>query len=255
MTETTAPNPPPAPPRPITARARQRAWAEAPVRLWWLSAVVIGLIALYVAATQISGALADRRLIEQGHVIDAKVIELDQSRSTMMRPMDRSSVLDNVLLQYDVPGSGPQEARGRLDPRPGETVRVGQTLQIRVDPANPRRWTDRTRARSWLAEMTSVALLAPLVVLLLIVAFVRRAAVLRVWRNEPSAEAVVVDAAHSAMAPRSRTLRMTLTGGADNRVFTTLYPVHAGVPAVGETVWVVAPKGRPGKAVVARLYE
>ena len=100
--------------------------------------------------------------------------------------------------------------------------------------------------------MTAVALLLPVVALLVIVAFVRRAAVLRVWRNEPSAEAVVVDVKNSAIAPRSRILRLTLKG--DTRVFTTLYPLRAGVPAVGESIWVVAPPAKPNKGVVANLY-
>jgi hypothetical protein len=222
------------------------------VRLWWLSAIVIGLIASYLGVTQLAAALEDRRLIVQGRPVEATVVELDQTRSTMTRPMDRN-VPREVVLQYETPDAGPLEVKGRLDPRPGESVQVGQTLQIRVDPADPRRWTDRSRAKAWLAEMTSVALLVPLVAALLIVALIRRAAVLRVWREGHASEAVVVDTAHSAMAPRSRALRLTIKG--DTRVFTSLYPVRAGVPAVGDTVWVVAPPGRPHKAVVARLYE
>lgn len=242
---------PPPPPRPVTPRARRRAWAEGSVRLWWMSAIVIGLIASYLAVTQLADALANRRLIEQGHLVEATVVELDQTRSTMTRPMDRNFSRE-VVLQYTPPGGVEQEVRGRLDARPGETVQVGQTMKIRVDPANPRRWTDRSRAKAWLAEMTSVALLVPLVAALLVVALLRRAAILRVWREEPASEAVVVDTAHSAMAPRSRALRLTIKG--DTRVFSTLYPLRAGVPAVGETLWVVAPPGKPQKAVVAGLY-
>lgn len=252
MTETTTTHSPPAPPREITARARSRAWAEASVRLWWLSAIVIGLIAAYLAVTQLAGALAERRLIEHGHAVEATVIELDQTRSRMTRPISRD-VTREIVLRYHVPGiDEPLEVKGRLDARPGEVVQVGQPMQIRVDPSNPRRWTDRTRAKPWLVEMTSVALLVPLVAVLLLVAFLRRAAVLRVWRNEPALEAVVVDVVNSAIAPRSRIVRLTLTG--DSRVFTTLYPVRAGIPVVGETISVVAPPGRPHKAVVAKLY-
>ena len=249
MTET-IPHSIPAPPREINPRARRRAWAESSVRLWWMSAIVIGLIASYFAATQLAAAVGDRRLIEQGLAVDAKVIEVEQTRR-ITRPIPRD-VSREIVLQYEMPGQPPMEVRDRIDPRPGEFVQVGQTMKIRVDPADPRRWTDRTRAKSWLAEMTSVAILLPLVVVLLVVALVKRAAVLRIWRDEPAAEAIVVDVATSAMAPKSRVLRLTLKG--ESRVFTTLYPVRAIVPAVGKSLWVAAQPGKPNKAVVAKLY-
>ena len=255
QTTTTAPPPtgppPPSPPRDINARARRRAWDEAPVRLWWLSAIVIGLIAVYFAVTQLADALADRRLIEQGTQVDAEVLKVDGSNIT--RPMKRD-VERLVTLRFTLPdGRAVETGDHRLSPDPDAYVRVGTKIPIRVDPTDPTRWTDRTRPKPWLAELTAVALLLPLVALLLLVAFVRRAAALKIWRDAPAAEAVVVAVAHSAMAPRSRVLRLTLRG--DSRVFTTLYPLRGGLPAVGETIWVVAPTGKPNRAVVARLYE
>jgi hypothetical protein len=40
----------------------------------------------------------------------------------------------------------------------------------------------------------------------------------------------------------------------DRRLFTTLWPHHAGELVAGETVLVIAPPTNPGRALVADLY-
>ena len=57
-----------------------------------------------------------------------------------------------------------------------------------------------------------------------------------------------------ALAPLSRLLRFTVNDGSSSRVCSVLVPTRAGVPARGETISLVMPRGVPQRAVLAKLY-
>lgn len=67
----------PQPPRPITRNARRRSWGERHVRVWWLVALAIALVAIYVTAAQIINSTKDRWLIEKGLKLDAEVVGIE----------------------------------------------------------------------------------------------------------------------------------------------------------------------------------
>ena len=135
----------------------------------------------------------------------------------------------------------------------GRAVRIGDYINIIYDPADPSRWTDRTSV-SMADKFLIPAVLVPAAVILLLVAFLKRRSILAVWRDQPLAEAVVVDVRSSALYPRSHVVRLTLLTDASQRVFATVIPSAYGNLAKGDTIHVVAPVSKPQQAVVAALY-
>ena len=99
-----------------------------------------------------------------------------------------------------------------------------------------------------------VYVLGALFMLMLMLTVWRRRGVLRVWRDQPLAPAVVVESRHTAIAPASRLVRFTFSDGDDRRVHSTLMPARAGVPAHGEMIWLICPPDKPSRAIVAELY-
>src|SRR5262245_58918431 len=59
-------------PRPLTPRARQRSWAELPVRVWLILTITIALVTVYFMVTRIIEAREDRWLIEHGTAVKAR---------------------------------------------------------------------------------------------------------------------------------------------------------------------------------------
>ena len=243
-------------PRALTPRARRRSWNELPVRIWVILAVAVTFITAYFTVSTYLGGRYGRWLIKHGQPVTAEVLVIEGTRDRR-GAFNRSDVL-RVQLGYTVNGKRYEylDAQGqlsRIDARPVPVIYVGDKIDIRVDPNDPRVWTDRTRPIPWYAEFTIVLLLLPLLALLALVALVRRRQVLNVWQNGEAAGAVVVEQRHTASAPLSRVVRFTLADGTDRRVWSTLVPARL-APAPGESMWVIFPPGNPGRAIVADLY-
>jgi hypothetical protein len=239
-------------PRAITPRARRRSWNEAAVRVWAILSVLVLLCTIYFTATRISTALHDRWLIEQGTRVQARVDAIDESKQAT-RAYNRRDIA-SVDLKYNAPNGAPVLVMHvPLTPQPG-TLRVGDTIPIRIDPSDPQRWTDRTQPKSWLVELTAVWFLLPMLALPVLAMFLRRYQMLKVWRTGEPAVAVVVDTKQSSIAPRSRVMRYALREGNDRRVFATLAPNSMGELHAGDEVMMVHAAGNPGKAVIAELY-
>jgi hypothetical protein len=168
----------------------------------------------------------------------------------------RSEVLTGKV-RYTLPGeTEPRTVPGSLSivATPGAVIHPGDHIALRVDPSDPNNWTDRTEPRSWVVELSVVAILLPLVLLLLLVAFLQRARVLRIWRHGEETAATVVEIRQTALAPLSRLVRFTVNDGSSSRVCSVLVPVRAGVPGRGDAVTLVMPRGVPQRAVMAKLY-
>jgi len=254
-----AAEPPPSlapPPRPVTPHAARRSWNELPVRIWVILAIAVAFITIYFTVDTYRAGRYERWLITRGQPVKAEVLVIEGTRDRR-GSFNRSDIL-RVQLGYTVNGKRYEylDAQGQLsrgDARPAPVIFVGDTIDVRVDPANPRTWTDRTRPPPWYAELTIVLLLLPLLVALAAFALLRRRQVLNVWRKGEAAAAVVLDHKQTATAPFSRVIRFTFADGRDRRVWSTLHPAK-GAPQPGETLWVIFPPGKPGRAVVASLY-
>lgn len=242
----------PAVPRPITSAARHRSWAEAGVRLWWMSAIAIALIVVYLTATQILSSIRARALLRSGIPITATIEDIPgRHQQTRGTPVP-------VRLTYTLP-DGRQFTDATvhlLDVTSNDVVlRPKDPLPIRVDPNDPARWTeDRERGSIFRSLGVSLALL-PVVLVLLLLAMLRRKSALAVWRSGELSDAIVLGQKSSALAPASQLLSISLINDPGKRVVTILHPRKAGVLSNGDTLCVLAPPGKPHRAIEAKLYE
>jgi hypothetical protein len=162
-------------------------------------------------------------------------------------------------LEFDWKG-GKHRVRGQLPGHMerGEHVVTGPAspVPIRVDPNDPDRWTDRKTSPPLLArQLIPAAIGLPIVAVLGLLAFLKRGAAARVWRDGQAALALVVGTGQSPFAPRSRALRCTAAESSDKRVFTVYLPAGAAPLTAGDAVWVVRPADRPEPAYAAGWFE
>jgi hypothetical protein len=232
----------PAPPRPLTTKARHRSWVEGSVRVWLILAILVGVVTIFFATDQTLSALQLRRLIDHGTVVNAKVS--DMSRGAWFQ------------LEYEVDGKTITSEQTPMMLKRQEQLQRGQTVPIRVDLDDPTKWTDRTRAElePIHRELIAAVILVPLFVLTVVMVFLKRRQVLRVWRDAPLVQAIVVETKQSSMSPLSRVVRFTIGSGASTRIWSTLIPARAGIPAKDEVIDLVCPPGNPDLAIVAKLY-
>jgi hypothetical protein len=257
MSQTPPPTPLaiPVPPRSITAIARRRSWAEMPVRLWCVLAIILAIVIVYFTVNQVMSGASERDMILHGIPVDAVLVQVSGSSNP------ESSFHRRETLAAKVRYTLPDEQVERLVPGslsilnpPDDVVHPGDRIPLRIDRADPKHWTDRTQPRSWLVELSVVMLLFPLLAILLIIAGLQQARVLRIWRQGEIAEATVVEVRQTALAPLSRLLRFTLNDGSNSRICSLLVPTRAGIPSVGETISIVMPRGVPQRAILATLY-
>lgn len=242
--------PPSAAPRELTSRVRRRSWVEPRVRVWWMLAAALIAVAGYFVAVQLARSAQDRWLINNGTAVQAKVLDANGNplQNKNYPPEDRAV----FKLRYEIAGKTPVEMTTQLKDQRAAVI-TGGHVKLFVDPNNPSRWTDRTEID--LAHDTLVGvMLAPIALILLIVAFVKRAGILRVWRTGAPLRAIVVDARQTAAAPLSRLVRFTPGGTGGKRIFTTLIPARLGAPRPGDAIWLIAPENRPRQAIVPAAY-
>jgi hypothetical protein len=250
-------DPLPAPPRPLNSRARKRSWAEAPVRAWMGASLFLAVLLAYLIAQNIHDAILDRRLIAQGVPTTAKIVDIagdgDPRKAVAMHGAtdDRT-----VHLSYtDQHGNAVESASRPIENPKFEGRHPGQTIEIRYDPERPESWTDRTEPLPWAARLTIVWMLLPLLIIALIMLVVRRAQVLTIWRDGVEANGTVVDLRQSAIAPRSRVVRVTLKDSEDRRIFSTFFPNAAGALQKGDELLLLTSPGNRSRVIAAELYE
>jgi hypothetical protein len=237
-------------PRPVTPRARRRAWAETNVRLWWLSALAVGFVALWLVSAEIIDGLNKRAKLRSGipviATIDTVAGKAVRTRGTPM----------NVRLRYSVNGVDIVDTQEKtIEATSGaDVIRGGDTLPIRVDPNDLTQWIEDRPPASILGSIGISLAILPIALLLLLVAFVKRNAVLSVWRNGEPDVATVVASKSSSLAPASQLLSVTLDKDASKRVVRMLHPRGAGLLSPGDNLAVVAPPGKPQRAIETALY-
>ena len=240
------------PPRQVTARGARRAWGDRRVKFWWVCAVAIAVIAAMIAGERVWATLRERDLIRNGAAVTATVIGMQRSMRVGYT-LPRTDSLD-VKLKAQLPDGREVLLEGTL-PRDSGVVRIGMPLEIRLDPLNPTRWTDRTEMLDWGTELIIPISLVPLILVLLGTAIWQRQRVLNVWRHGSPVQGIVHELKHTAMAPLSRLVRYSIAGPDGKRIFSTFIPSSAGIPAVGETIHLLALSDRADRTVVTKLYE
>jgi hypothetical protein len=244
----------PSPPRPVTRRVGRRAWLEPGVRIWWMSAAAVALIAVALGSIEWSRAYRQRRLLAGGIGVAARV---EKARGgTIAHKHVRNEPIP-VTLSFTLPpphAQTPQNVTGVLRAQPEGYVQVGMSLAIHVDPSDPAQWIEDAPPRPWLEEMLVVALLMPLVLLLLLAAWLRRRGVLAVWRTAPLVRGQVIDQRNSAAAPRSRVLRLRIESDPHKHLVSALYPMRLGPIAAGDRVWVICRSESPQRALLAEAF-
>jgi hypothetical protein len=240
------------PPRPVTPQGSRRAWGDLRVRFWWLCAIALAIVTLIIAASRIAANIRERDLIQNGVKVTATVVGMDGStRVGWTQPRSDSH---DVRLRAKMPDGQSLTLSGNL-PSGAGVLKIGGEIEIKIDPNQPSRWTDRTEAHSWAADLVIPLSLLPIILLLLAIALLRRSQVLRIWRNGDLVQGIVHDLRHSAMAPRSRLVRFTIPDLANSRIFSTLIPTSLGIPHEGDTIPIVAMPETPERSVAAQLYE
>ncbi len=198
------PGPPPAdPPRDVTDRVRRASWSEPRVRFWLLVTLVLLAVDLYLLVSQHLGSRRDAALFATGREVPARIIavESDTVRGHQYPAGGR------VRLQYEVDGKAFEVfavPRGFTD-----VVKIGELMALRVDPADPTVWTARPRPPSLLEQTLAALTLAPAVAAAGELMCTRRDSGLLTCRPGEALAAVVLDAKHVAVAPRSRAVRCT----------------------------------------------
>jgi hypothetical protein len=236
---------PPEPPRPVTPRARSGSWTEPRVRAWWLAAAGVLIVCLYFLTSRYLQWRKDMVLIRDGQPIEAYVYSADGYPI----PGRRRPPTSPVELHYEV-GGKKYQVQGYLTGRKDSFV-VHTNVPIRVDPDNPARFTAREEPTSLTLQLVGGLILLPFTALLAIVAFVQRARLLALWRNGRTLDAIVLDARHTALAPRSWLVRCAPADPEDKRVLSVYVPGRAQPPARGEGLWLVADTGGKPHAVAS----
>jgi hypothetical protein len=219
-------------------RIAARSWGEMNVRPWLVLALMMTVVTAGLASAYLTRVARDRRLIAQGTAVDATVLEIGVQRE---RQASREEVQRVKIRYVDPKSSRTIESLGELSRKPGASVRLNETLPIRIDPDNPTTWTDRTQPVPISAEMTVPLMLAPIVVLCWILAAWQVRRVRRVLRGGQTSRAAVVSVKQPALAPMSKQIGVALE--TDRRVRQFYWPNRNGPVAPGDTIDVVATPG------------
>lgn len=228
-------------PRTVTSRVALRAWIDPHVRTAWLaglSLIVVGigfLVQRYTLWQQAS------RLITDGVATDAMIVEVNGSKL-----VGRSEAGDRPLtLRFSREGKSYEFRVPYLDGRMAEEpLVVGQTVKIRVDPADPNRWSPRRAPAPLGPDLVGGSIVLCSGLLLCVLAAFLRASVVKTYRSAPLLESVVLSARHAAIAPRAWQVRCSPIAETDDRVFTVYAPARTVV--TNTTLRLLTPeRGRP----------
>ena len=240
-------------PREATPRVRRRAWAEPRVKAWVLVATVAALMITYLLVSQFLTYRRDAWLFENGRKVDATVVRVE----TAVTPgQGYSNVpVKNVGLKYEV--GGEEIALDQyLDSFDGDRLEVGKPITIRVDPADPRRFTARQNPVTLLPHLVAAAVVSPLLPATLAFAAWRRGRLLRIWETGELMPAVVMRTHGVAVAPSARAVECAGTDPDDRTVRHAYAPAARGSlpPAKGDLIWLIVPVGGKGPAIAASWF-
>jgi len=233
-------------PRPITPTARRRAWTEPRVRGWWLAAIVPMGLFIYVCFNVIADFNRFRDLVARGVAVQAVVSVAGYEKGHRLPP-DTA-----VTLSYQI-GDTTRQASGTLLART-EMIRVGETIEIRVDPTDPQRWTDHTTPPQLAPRMMGPLAILPFIAVALLAGLLARRRLMKTWREGVAVQALVIEVLQTALAPKSTLVRCTIPTDRDGSVLGVYLPHSKGIPVKGETLWLLRPPARSTGAVAAEAF-
>jgi hypothetical protein len=227
------------------------------VRLWWVMSLGVLLVALYIVITQVATWWSERRLLAHGVTVEATIDRAIDGLNDIAVPDKKMPPNSMVAVSFDWKGRREHPALRQLPENieRGIFVVTGSKIVVHVDPDDPDNWTARTAAPPLASrQLIGVAIAAPIVGVLGLVALFKRRGVLKVWRNGRASAALMVGSSQTPVAPRASGVRCTLADSTDNRVFTVYLPPGAAKPAVGDVVWVIHPGGKLDPAYAAAWF-
>jgi hypothetical protein len=234
-------------PRPLTPRARRRAWQEPIVRFLWLSSIGIAVVALYFLATRAYEWRQEEWLIVNGTEVTAKLMHSGQKITG--RPIRLG---DDIEVFFDWHGKQ-VEAPGELKDT-NEQFREGQQLVIRVDPNNPQHWTNQLQPTPLRSRLIGAYFLGMAAVLAIILSVVMRLKFLHLWKRGELHEATVSSHTHTAMAPRSVLLRCQVPYRRLRLITTVTIPQNMPVPQPGAAIQLLCSPSNLRQAIPVMTY-
>jgi hypothetical protein len=231
------------------------------VRLWWVLALGVLGVTLWVAALQTKTWWSERQLLTSGVLVKGVIVEAKTPENDMTVP-GRNMAPDSVCtIQFDWQGRSykvTDQLRENIER--GLPIVTGKQIDLHVDPDDPdRHWTARTSTPPLGGrQLIGAAIGAPIVLVLALVAVMKRRRVLDVWTDGTAEPAHVLGTGQSPVAPRSRSLRCTSVDARDKRVFTVFVPAGgAGSAAIapGDVLWVVRMPDKPEPALATAWFD
>lgn len=238
----------PPPPRPVTRVAARRSFAEATVRSWLVLAIVVAGVIGYLTYARLGSAWRDRALIEHGTPVIGRLTKIGLNQARNASRDERLS----VEIAYTPPGGREMFVAGELAPKAGSTINLVDPFPIKIDPDHPERWTDLTVAPSLGQQLAAVFLLSPLLLLTLVVIFLKRARVLKVYRDGALVRALVVSVKQAPLAPASRLVRFSLPD--ETNVHGCYWPDRLGRPHPGDEIEILHLPRTAGRSLCAAAY-
>lgn len=231
------------------------------MRLWWLLCLGVLAVTLAVGVRQAATWWSERQLLAKGVAVDGKIVRAITPENDMSVP-GRNMSPDSVCeIEFEWPKGSGKLYRPALRVLPenaeeGKPVVTGSTITLHVDPDDPEQWTARTKTPALGGrQLIGVAVGAPIVAVLAVVAALKRRRTLDVWTNGRVIRAQVLSTGTSPVAPQSRALRCTTADSRDKRVFTVFVPAGTAAAGNGDEVWVVRVADKVEPTVAAAWFE
>lgn len=218
-------------PRPITDKVRKRLWQEPITRSWSIVTFLILLTFLFVSVQGYMQWSADARMIDSGDVV--KAIGFADGAKINGRPLPVGQS-QPVYITYEHKGTK-YSSQGALV-HTGKQYVAGEPFDIRLDPSDPRIWTNRDEAASLREKM-----IASILTLIFTIGSTL-ATIFAWWRNRSLwcygelRQGRVLEHRQSALAPKSVALHCAVRVVKQEHLMTIYVPQSAAVPAKGQSI-------------------
>jgi hypothetical protein len=242
------PDAPPPAPRAITQRVSMRSWIDPRPRFWLIVAGFLLAIFVYFSIARVLEWRQEADLIRHGTLVTATVGVEGVSRSNYVIPAGTP-----VQLSFTVNGQA-QQVSGLLEGQPG-LVATGKTVQIRIDPNDPTRWTDLSEPTPLIGDLIGPLLILPIVPIALVLAWLKRKKLLAAWTSGHAEAAVVDDRHQSALAPMSHVVSCSFRDLPDKRIILVYLPRAFAKIQPGDVIWLLTSPKKGGPAIAAAWLE
>jgi len=264
---TTTMPPPPRAPRPLTDKVRHRILMEPRVRGWWLAGLALLAISAFFAVTRLIEWSRVRWLVHNGTPAIATIWQIGEDQAEMQS----NASPDTIVYMYYFPDDLMQKKKTHSDDEKtyisgfldGRTEPINlhdangdsTTVPIKVDPGEPTLWTYRNNLPPLAPQFLSALLVLLPAIGCLVVAYLVREKVKRIWTEGAAREFAVVSSHQTAAAPRSRVISCTALDGTDSQPIKVVVPMRLGDPQPGQLLWLIFPAGKPTAAIPAISYQ